>query len=180
MKILIPVIALLVAYTTYLYNKMVRLKISVREATSQIDVQLKRRSDLIPNLVETVKGYTTHEQGTLTSVIEARNRGITAKSIHDKVDADNMLTGALSKLFALSEAYPDLKANTVFLNLQEELAATENKVSFARQYYNDQAEALNNAIETIPTRFLSRLAGATKVEFFQAEESAKIVPTVTF
>lgn len=180
MKILLPAIAVLVAYAAYLYNKVVGLKISVQEAASQIDVQLKRRSDLIPNLVETVKGYTAHEQGTLTSVIESRNRGIAAKSISEKAVADNMLTGALSKLFALSEAYPDLKANTSFLNLQEELSATENKVSFARQYYNDRATALNNSIETVPTRFFSGLAGATKVDFFQAEESAKTVPTVKF
>jgi LemA protein len=180
MKILLLALVLLVAYTVYLYNKMVRLKISVREAVSQIDVQLKRRSDLIPNLVETVKGYVAHERGALTAVVDARSKGVEAKSITEKAVADNMLTGALSKLFALSESYPDLKANTVFLNLQEELSTTENKISFARQHYNDEATTLNNAVETIPTRFLSRVAGATKVDFFQAEESAKTAPTVKF
>ena len=178
--LLLSFIILILIYSVYLYNKLVRLAIEVKNAYSQIDVQLKRRNDLIPNLVETVKGYAAHEQGTLTAVVEARDRGVSAQSVGEKAAADNMLTGALGKLFALAEAYPDLKANTVFMNLQEELSTTENKVAFARQYYNDQVTSLNYAIENIPTRFLSGLAKAEKAEFYQAEESAKNVPIVKF
>ena len=173
-------VGLILIYGVYLYNKLVRLVLEVKNAASQIDVQLKRRNDLIPNLIETVKGYAAHEQGTLAAVVEARNQGMSAQSVGEKAAADNMLTGALGKLFALAEAYPDLKANTVFMNLQEELSATENKVAFARQYYNDRVTSLNYGIENIPTRFLSGLAKAEKAEFFQAEESAKNVPIVKF
>jgi LemA protein len=143
-------------------------------------VQLQRRNDLIPNLVETVKGYASHEREALEAVVNARSQGLGASSVSEKAAADGALTGALRQLFALSESYPDLKASANFLSLQEELATTENKLSFARQRYNDQVRALNTAIETLPTRFAAGLAKATRAEYFEAEESARTVPQVRF
>lgn len=163
-----------------LYNKLVRLKNAVAEGFAQIDVQLQRRNDLIPNLVETVKGYASHEREALEAVITARNQGVNASTTAEKISADNAITGALRQLFALAEAYPDLKASTNFLALQEELAATENKLAFARQRYNDQVRDLNTAIETIPTRFVAGIANATKAEYFETDEAARTVPQVRF
>lgn len=163
-----------------LYNKLVRLKNAVAEGFAQIDVQLQRRNDLIPNLVETVKGYASHEREALEAVITARNQGVNATTTAEKISADNAITGALRQLFALAEAYPDLKASTNFLALQEELAATENKLAFARQRYNDQVRDLNTAIETIPTRFVAGIANATKAEYFETDEAARTVPQVRF
>lgn len=163
-----------------LYNKLVRLKNAVAEGFAQIDVQLQRRNDLIPNLVETVKGYASHEREALEAVIIARNQGVNATTTAEKISADNAITGALRQLFALAEAYPDLKASTNFLALQEELAATENKLAFARQRYNDQVRDLNTAIETIPTRFVAGIANATKAEYFETDEAARTVPQVRF
>ena len=135
--IVLVIIVLLVIYVVATYNKLVDLRNRVRDQWSQIDVQLKRRFDLIPNLVSTVKGYAKHESETLESVIAARNSYTTAATPHDKMEANNMLTDTLNKLFALAESYPDLKANTNFLELQQELQDTENKIATARQFYND-------------------------------------------
>ena len=164
-----------------MYNGLVRSKNQVENAWSQIDVQLKRRIDLIPNLVDTVKGYAKHEQETLDRVISARNAAMQAPNTpNDQAAADNMLTGALGKLFALSEAYPDLKANANFLALQEELTATEGRVAYARQFYNDSVLSYNNKIESLPTNILANAMSYEEREYFQADESARTVPNVDF
>ncbi|MSW15411.1 MAG: LemA family protein, partial [Actinobacteria bacterium] len=147
--IVIAALVLIALYAISGYNKLIRLNISVDEAFSQIEVQLKRRSDLIPNLVETVKGYASHEKSALESVVNARARATSATSVTDVAAADGALTQALRGLLAVSEAYPDLKASTNFLSLQEELSTTENKVAFARQFYNDNVRSLNQAVKTI-------------------------------
>lgn len=175
----VTVVALLLVGVA-LYNKLIRLKNAVAEGFAQIDVQLQRRNDLIPNLVETVKGYASHEREALEAVIAARNQGVSANTTAEKISADNAITGALRQLFALAEAYPDLKASANFLSLQEELATTENKLAFARQRYNDQVRDLNTAIETIPTRFVAGIAKAAKAEYFETDEGARAVPQVRF
>ena len=149
--IVLVLVVLLVVFVISAYNGLVKSKNQVESAWAQIDVQLKRRLDLIPNLVETVKGYAAHEKETLQGVIEARNKAMTASSVADQAAADNMITGALNKLFALQEAYPDLKANQNFLALQEELTATEGRVAYARQFYNDAVQKYNTKIATFPT-----------------------------
>jgi len=156
--IVIGVLALLVIFVVAQYNRLVRLNITVDEAFAQIEVQLKRRADLIPNLVETVKGYAKHEQGTFDAVVAARAKATSASSVADVAAADGALTNALRGLLAVAEAYPDLKASANFLSLQEELSTTENKVSFARQFYNDNVRSLNTAVKTIPTSFFAGLA----------------------
>lgn len=164
-----------------IYNGLVAKRLRVDNGWSQIDVQLNRRSDLIPNLVETVKGYAAHEKETLEGVISARNAGLSAQTLGEKATADNMLTGALSKLFALSEAYPDLKANQNFLQLQEELTATEDRVAYARQFYNDQVRLYNTSIQQFPAVFVARLGGFVAREFFEvADESVRQAPKVQF
>lgn len=162
------------------YNKLIRLRNAVEEGFGQIDVQLQRRNDLIPNLVETVKGYASHERQALEAVISARAKGMGAGTVGEKAAADNAITGALRQLLAVAEAYPDLKANTNFLSLQEELASTENKIGFARQRYNDQVRALNVAVETIPTNLIANLFKINRAEYFEADESARSVPQVKF
>jgi len=163
------------------YNGLVRLRNQVKNAWSQIDVQLKRRYDLIPNLVETVKGYAAHEKGTLENVIKARQAGIDAKTVGEQAQAENMITGALRQLFALSEAYPNLKANENFLALQEELASTENKIGFARQYYNENVQSFNTAQQVFPTNLVAGTFGFKPAEFFQLEEpAAREAPKVKF
>ncbi|MCB0321160.1 MAG: LemA family protein, partial [Bdellovibrionales bacterium] len=156
-------------------------------AWSQIDVQLKRRYDLIPNLVETVKGYASHEKGTLEAVIQARNSAVSASAsgdVHGIAQAEGVLTGALRQIFALSEAYPELKANQNFAQLQEELTSTENKVGFARQHYNDSVAVYNTSIQQIPANMVASFGGFTKKEFFELEgeekAAAQKAPTVSF
>ena len=174
-------IALVLLFVVSLYNRLVRLNVNVDEAFSQIEVQLKRRSDLIPNLVETVKGYAAHESSTFEKVVAARARATTATTVADVAAADGMLTQALRGLLAVAEAYPDLKASANFLALQEELATTENKVSFARQYYNDNVRALNSAVKTIPTSFFAGMAKVTEREFYVVDDpQARQAPTVKF
>jgi LemA protein len=163
-----------------MYNKLVRLKMAVEESLAQVDVQLARRFDLIPNLVETVKGYASHEREAFESVVAARSQTLAANTVAEKAAADGALTGALRGLFALAEAYPDLKASGNFTALQEELAATENKIGFARQRYNDQVRALNTAVETVPTRFYAPLAKAVRAEYFEADPDAQAAPRVQF
>jgi LemA protein len=171
--IILVLIALVVIFLIASYNGLVKLRNRIDGAWSQIDVQLKRRYDLIPNLVETVKGYATHEKETLERVIQARN---SAMAVHDQgtvaeqAQAENQLTGALKSIFALSEAYPDLKANQNFLNLQEELTSTEDRVAYARQFYNDTVQTYNTKIETIPTNVIAGVFNFEKREYFEAEE----------
>ncbi len=152
-----------------IYNRLVRLKVATEDAWSGIDVQLKRRYDLIPNLVETVKGYASHEKETLEAVIAARNAGMSAGTVKDQAKAENMLTGALRQLFALSEAYPDLKANTNFQQLQEELASTENKIAFSRQHYNTTVKQYNTRLETFPDNIIGGMFAFTRRDFFEIE-----------
>lgn len=176
------IIAVVIAlFAVSLYNRLVRLNVAVDEAFAQIEVQLKRRSDLIPNLVETVKGYAAHEQATFEKVINARAKATTASTVADVAAADGMLTQALRGLLAVAEAYPDLKASTNFLALQEELSTTENKVSFARQFYNDNVRALNTAIKTIPTNLFVGIAKVGEREFYEVEDpQSRVAPTVKF
>lgn len=179
--IVLIVLALLLLFVISIYNRLVKLNINVNEAFSQIEVQLKRRSDLIPNLVETVKGYASHERETFEKVIAARAKATTATTVTDVAAADGMLTQALRGLLAVAEAYPDLKASSNFLALQEELSTTENKVSFARQYYNDNVRALNSAVKTIPTSFFAGMAKVTEREFYVVEDpQSRQAPTVKF
>ena len=153
----------------------------MENAWSQIDVQLKRRIDLIPNLVETVKAYAAHEKTTLEAVINARNAAMAAPATpHGQAEADNQITGALRQMFALGEAYPDLKANQNFLALQEELSATEGRVAYARQFYNDSVLGYNNKLQAFPTVFFARMLKFEKREYFETDEAAREVPKVQF
>jgi len=172
---------LLIVFFVAQYNRLIRLNVAVDEAFAQIEVQLKRRADLIPNLVETVKGYATHEQSTFDAVVTARAKATTATSVADVSAADGMLTQALRGLLAVAEAYPDLKASSNFLSLQEELSTTENKVAFSRQFYNDNVRNLNTAVKTIPTNFFAGFAKVTEREFYEVEDPQdRNVPKVTF
>ena len=179
--ILVVVLVALVLAVIAAYNGLIRRRNQVDNAWSQIDVQLKRRLDLIPNLVETVKGYAAHERETLEAVINARNAAIAAPDTpHDQAQADGMLTGALRQLFALGEAYPDLKANQNFLALQEELTATEGRVAYARQFYNDSVLGYNNKLDQFPTVILAKMFNFARRDYFEADEAARTVPTVEF
>jgi LemA protein len=179
--IALAVVGLLVLFFIAQYNRLIRLNIAVDESFAQIEVQLKRRTDLIPNLVETVKGYAKHEQSTFDAVVTARAKATTASGVADVAAADGMLTQALRGLLAVAEAYPDLKASTNFLSLQEELSTTENKVAFARQFYNDNVRNLNTAVKTIPTNFFAGFAKVTEREFYEVEDpQERNVPKVTF
>ena len=179
--IILGVVALLAIFFVAQYNRLIRLNISVDEAFAQIEVQLTRRSDLIPNLVETVKGYASHEQATFDAVVSARAKATSATGVADVSAADGMLTQALRGLLAVAEAYPDLKASANFLSLQDELATTENKVSFARQFYNDNVRALNTAVKTVPTNFFAGFAKVDEREFYEVEDpQSRQVPNVKF
>lgn len=173
-------IALVAVAVIALYNRLVVLRNRVDNAWSQIDVQLKRRYDLIPNLVETVKGYAAHEAGTLEKVTQARNMAINATGVAEQGAAENMLSGALKSLFAVAEAYPDLKANQNFLMLQEELSGTESKIAYARQFYNDSVMSSNTAIQSFPANILAGRFGFVVREYFEIEEVAKETPQVSF
>lgn len=180
---LIVLVVVLVAWAVGLYNGLIRLRNEVRNAWAQIDVQLKRRYDLIPNLVETVKGYAKHERGTLEAVVQARQQAInvSADDVAQKAEAENMLTKTLRSLFALAENYPDLKANQNFLALQEELASTENKIGFARQYYNDAAMKLNNMIQMFPSNIVATMFNFHQEKYFEVEEAIeREAPKVAF
>ena len=179
--IVIGVIALVILFVVAQYNRLVRLNITVDEAFAQIEVQLKRRADLIPNLVETVKGYAKHEQGTFDAVVAARAKATSASTVADVAAADGALTNALRGLLAVAEAYPDLKASSNFLSLQEELSTTENKVSFSRQFYNDNVRSLNTAVKTIPTSFFAGMAKVGARQFYEIENAVdRNVPNVKF
>ena len=163
-----------------IYNRLVTLRNRVDNAWSQIDVQLRRRYDLIPNLVETVKGYAAHERETLEKVIQARTQAIAAQTVHEQGEAENFLTSTLKSLFAVAEAYPDLKANQNFLMLQEELAGTESKISYARQFYNDSVMSYNTGIQKFPQNLLAGIFGFSEREYFEIEEIAKEPVKVEF
>lgn len=163
------------------YNGLVRLRNRVKEGWAQIDVQLKRRHDLIPNLVETVKGYATHEKSTLEEVIQARNQATQASGVEGKAAAEQGLTGALGRLMVVVEQYPDLKANTNFLALQEELSSTENKIGFARQFYNEQVMQYKTKRESIPSNFVAGMFNFKAESFFElTDEAQREVPKVKF
>jgi LemA protein len=178
--IIIIIAVVLALFFILLFNSLVRLKNQVKNAWAQIDVQLKRRTDLIPNLVETVKGYAKHEKGVLESVTNARAQLMKADSVKDKADADNMLSGTLKSLFAVSENYPDLKASQNFLQLQEELAGTENKVAYARQFYNDIVMRFNTKIQVFPNNVFSKMLGFHEEESFQATAKERENVKVSF
>lgn len=163
-----------------MYNGLVKLRNKVESAWAQIDVQLRRRFDLIPNLVETVKGYAAHERETLDAVVTARNAGMNASGPNEQAAADNMLTGALKSVFALSEAYPDLKANQNFLNLQEELTSSEDRISYARQFYNDTVNRYNTKIQTFPSALIAGMFHFSEREYFEATGEARGPVSVTF
>lgn len=179
--IVIVILVALVGFGIMGFNKLRTADIGAQEALGGIDVQLTRRAELIPNLVETVKGYAAHEQATLEKVIQARNMALQAPNTpHAQAEADNQLTGALKSIFALGEAYPDLKANQNFLQLQEELTATEGRVAYSRQFYNDSVLDYNNKLEQFPTMFFAQMLKMQRREYFQAEEAARDVPDVSF
>ncbi len=179
--ILIVVLVVLGLWLIGIYNGVKRKQIAAEGAWSDIDVQLKRRYDLIPNLVESVKGYASHEKETLDAVISARQTAIDADSLKETVQAENMLTGALSRLMAVAEAYPDLKANQNFMQLQEELVSTENKIGFSRQNYNRNAGQLNEYIAVFPNNIVAGMFNLQPMEFFEIEDpSHKEAPKVEF
>jgi LemA protein len=167
--VLVGFVAVLFAWVAGAYNGLIRLRNQLENAWAQIDVQLKRRHDLIPNLVETVKGYATHERETFEKVIQARNMAVSAKTVGERAEAENVLTGALKSLFAVAEAYPELKANQNFLALQEELTSTENKISFSRQFYNDTVMTFNTRIEVFPTNIIANMFHFTRHDFFEVK-----------
>ena len=178
--ITIVVLLLLILSIIGMYNNLVSLKMRVKNAWAQIDTQLKRRFDLIPNLVETVKGYAAHEQGTLEKVIAARNSYATASTIEDKAAANNELSKTLKSIFALSESYPDLKANTKFMALQTELTGTEDKIAYSRQFYNDTVQMYNTAIMKFPANIIAGMFGYKEEPFFQIDEAQKEPVKVQF
>lgn len=179
--VIVVVVVLLVAFVIGVYNSLVRLRNQVDNSWSQIDVQLKRRHDLIPNLVETAKGYMEHERGTFEAITQARSQAMGANNVGDAAKAEGALTEALSKFMLVVENYPDLKANQNFLSLQEELTSTENKISFARQSYNDQVLFFNNKIQMFPSNVIAGMFSFTKRDFFELEnEEERKVPNVSF
>jgi LemA protein len=178
--ILIGVAVLVVLYVIVTYNGLVRLRNRVANAWAQIDVQLRRRYDLIPNLVETVKGYAAHERQTFEAVTQARANAINAQGVGEQAQAENMISGALKSLFAVAEAYPDLKANQNFLSLQEELSGTESRISYARQFYNDSVLQLNNKIQSFPSNVLANTFGFKEHEYFEADDTSRGPVSVQF
>jgi LemA protein len=184
MLIGIIIVIVIIIIIALFYNSLISLRNKVQEGWAQIDVQLKRRADLIPNLVETVKGYASHEKSVFEEVTQARSaltKTLDSGKLDDIANANNMLSASLGKLFAVAENYPTLKASDNFLNLQEELSNTENKVAFARQYYNDIVRQLNTKIETIPTNFVAQICKINRAEYFEIDNpSDKNPPKVNF
>lgn len=178
--VLVAVLVVVLIFVGVLFNRMIRLRNEADTGWANIDVQLKRRNDLIPNLVETVKGYAAHERGTFEAVTQARAAVAGARGPAAAGEADNLLTAAIGRLFAVAEAYPDLKANENFLQLQNELSATEDKIAAARRYYNATVLRFNNAIQTFPAVLLAGVFGFSKREFFAAEEADRELPAVSF
>ena len=182
--VIVLIVVVLIAWVIGLYNSLQRRKLNAENAWSDIDVQLKRRHDLIPNLVSTVKGYADHEKSTFDAVTQARAAAVGANGVAEQAGAENMLTQALGKMFAVAEAYPDLKANTNFLNLQEELTSTENKIGFARQHFNRSVNQFNEATKTFPSNIIAGSFGFTEMDFFELDEAeaaqVKQAPKVEF
>ena len=178
--VLLALVVLIALWVMTSYNGLVKLRNRIEAAWAQIEVQLKRRHDLVPNLVETVKGYAAHEKDTLDAVISARNSAVDASSGQDLAAAENGLTGALRQVFALSEAYPDLKANQNFLQLQNDLSGTEDQIASSRQYYNDTVRQYNTRIATFPAVILARSAGFTEREYFEADDGSRGSVQVSF
>jgi LemA protein len=178
--VIVVIILLVIVYLVAAYNGLIRKRNQIENAWSQIDVQLKRRHDLIPNLVETVKGYAEHEKSTLDAVIQARNAAVAAPTPSATAAAEGQLMGALRQLFALGEAYPDLKANQNFLALQEELSATEGRVAYARQFYNDSVLEYNNKLQQFPTMYFAKILDFQRREYFETDEAARDTPVVDF
>ena len=178
--VIVVIVVILAIALIGMYNNLVRMRNRVDNAWAQIDVQLQRRLDLIPNLVETVKGYAAHESGTLEAVTQARNAAMNATTPEARAEAENMLTGALKTLFAVSEAYPDLKASANFLDLQAQLSETEDKISYMRQSYNDTVMKYNNGIQTFPAVIFAGMFGFKERELFEAAAPAATAPQVSF
>jgi len=175
----IPVVIIL--WLVGMYNGLVRRRVRVQEGWAQIDVQLKRRYDLIPNLVEAVKGYMVHERTVLENVTRARQQAIDVTGVAEQAQAENLLTGALRQLFAVAENYPQLRANENFLQLQEELTSTENKIAFARQFYNDTVRDYNTALQVFPSNMVGAMFGFRAKPFFELQEAAqRAAPQVRF
>lgn len=170
--VVLGVVALIVVWAIAIYNRMIVLRNRIENAWSQVDVQLRRRYDLIPNLVETVKGYAAHERQTFEEVTKARQAGIDARTVQDQAQAENLITGALRRLFAVAEAYPQLRATENFTQLQEELAGTEGKIAYARQFYNDSVLGYHNLIQAFPARIVAGLGGFQPRDYFEIEEEA--------
>ena len=174
------IIVLILFFVMTTHNKLVKLKNMVKDQWAQIEVLLKRRADLIPNLVETVKGYASHESETLEAVISARNKAVSATTTSDEIAANGELTQALGRLFAVAEAYPDLKANNNFMQLQANLKETEDKIAYARQFYNDAVLSYKNKLEMFPSNIIAGMFSFKPAEFFEASEIDKEVPQVKF
>ncbi len=178
--VIIAIVVIILLWYVGTYNALISLRNKVKDQWAQIDVQLKRRADLIPNMVETVKGYAKHEKGTLEDVIKARNTFTTATTPEEEMKASGELTKTLSKLMMLSESYPELKANENFMSLQNDLKDCEDKISMMRQFYNDIVMKYNNKVETIPSNIVANMAHFTKEAFFEAAEEDKQTPKVSF
>ena len=179
--VFLAVIVIFFLASVSIYNNLVSFRENVKNGWSQIDVQLKRRHDLIPNLVETAKGYIAHERETLEKVIKARSQAIDARSLTDKQAAENILTGTLRSLFAVVENYPNLKADRQMMQLHEEITSTENKIAFARQYYNDEVNRLNTAVQSFPNSIIAQMGGFIRADFFEIKDlSEKEAPQVKF
>ena len=176
--IFVVVIGLLIAVFVGIYNSLIKLRNMSEQSWSDIDVQLKRRYDLVPNLVETVRGYASHEKDTFEKVVQARNAAMQASSPGDKAQAENILQSTLKSLFALAESYPDLKANQNVAKLMEELTGTENKISFARQFYNDSVNSLNDSVQTFPSNIIAGMFGFKMGTYFEVPEAEKATPKV--
>lgn len=178
--IIVLIVIIIVVAVIFMYNSLVRLRNRVKNAWSQIDVQLKRRTDLIPNLVETVKGYASHEKTVFENVTKARSSLMSAKTVQENAEANNQLTDALKSLFAVAENYPNLKASDNFRDLQSQLSETEDKIAYSRQFYNDTVMMYNNKVQTFPSNLLASAFNFTEADFFEIAESEKTVPEVKF
>lgn len=178
--VMIALLGVFVLYLIYIYNSLMSLKVKIEEAWSGIDVQLKRRIDLIPNLVETVKGYAEHEKELFDRVTRARAAVINASNHKDAMEANNQLTGALKSLFAVAEAYPDLKAQEGFIKLQEELSDTESKIAYSRQFYNSVVRDFNSKLVMFPSNIVAKILGLKQEEFFEAQEGERESVKVSF
>jgi LemA protein len=178
--IIVIILIVVVVAVIWLYNGLINLRNRVKNAWSQIDVQLKRRTDLIPNLVETVKGYAAHEKGVFENVTKARSSLMNASGVQESAEANNQLTGALKSLFAVAENYPDLKASQNFRELQAQLTETEDKIAYSRQFYNDTVLRYNNKVQMFPSNILASLFKFSEAEFFEIAEGERAVPEVKF